>query len=95
MAYLSGLAAQAAIVFMILLTSFGIAGIPSGSLFAVVTVLGMSGLPTEGIALILAVERLVDMCRTTVNVFANSCCAVLIARGEQQETLAAAPSTIS
>lgn len=63
---------------MILLTSFGIAGIPSASLFAVVTVLTMTGLPGEGIALILAVERLIDMCRTTLNVFGNSCCAVLI-----------------
>lgn len=71
---------QAIIILMTLLTSFGIAGIPSGSLFALVTVLGMAGLPAEGVALILAVERLIDMCRTTVNVFGNSCCAVVMAK---------------
>lgn len=70
---------------MILLTSFGIAGIPSASLFAVVTVLTMAGLPGEGIALILAVERLIDMCRTTVNVFGNTCCAVLIEHADKQK----------
>ncbi len=87
------LATQATIVLMTLLTSFGIAGIPSGSLFAVVTVLSMSGLPTEGVAVILAVERLIDMCRTAVNVFANSCCCVLVAKSEKQEDLITASIT--
>jgi proton glutamate symport protein len=81
------LSMQGITLLMIILTSFGIAGIPSASLFAVVTVLAMVGLPTDGIALILAVERLVDMCRTTVNVFGNSCCAVLIERADKQKDM--------
>ncbi|MBA3815122.1 MAG: dicarboxylate/amino acid:cation symporter [Parachlamydiaceae bacterium] len=76
---------QCTTLLMIILMSFGIAGIPSASLFAIVTVLTMIGLPAEGIALILAVERLVDMCRTTVNVFGNSCCAVLIEHADKQK----------
>lgn len=76
---------QGIILLMTLLTSFGVAGVPSGSLFAVVTVLGMVGLPGDGILLILAVERLLDMCRTAANVYINSCCAVLIGRAEKQE----------
>lgn len=79
---------QCVALFMILLTSFGIAGVPSASLFAVVTVLTMVGLPGEGIAMILAIERLVDMCRTTVNVFGNSCCAVLIQHADQRSASA-------
>lgn len=80
-----GWATQGVILLMILLISFGIAGIPSASLFAVVTILNMSGLPVEGIALILAVERLLDMCRSTVNVLGTSCCSVLIANKEPIE----------
>lgn len=78
------LSMQCITLLMVLLTSFGIAGVPSASLFAVVTVLTMVGLPTEGVALILAVERLVDMCRTTVNVYGNSCCTVLIEQADKQ-----------
>lgn len=81
------LSMQCTTLLMIILTSFGIAGIPSASLFAIVTVLTMIDLPTEGIALILAVERLVDMCRTTVNVFGNSCCAVLIEHADKQQKI--------
>lgn len=77
---------------MIMLTSFGIAGVPSASLFAVVTVLAMTGLPSEGLALILAVERLIDMCRTTVNVFGNSCCTVLIESFDKQSDQVVQPA---
>ena len=79
-----GFATQGMILLMTLLTSFGVAGVPSGSLFAIVTVMTMIGLPSEGIVLILVVERLLDMCRTAANVYANSCCAVLIAQAERQ-----------
>lgn len=78
------MATQVIILVMALLTSFGVAGVPSGSLFAIVTVMSMVGLPTEGVVLILAVERLLDMCRTALNVYANSCCAVLLAKGEEK-----------
>jgi Na+/H+-dicarboxylate symporter len=80
---------QCLILAMSLFTSFGVAGVPSGSLFAIVTVLTMAGLPAEGVLLTLAVERILDMTRTAVNVYANSCCAVFIAAGEAPEAVGA------
>jgi proton glutamate symport protein len=76
------LAAQSLVVVLALLTSIGVAGIPAASLVAIVVILGAVGLPAEGIGLILAVDRLLDMCRTTVNVFGDMCGAVIIARSE-------------
>jgi Na+/H+-dicarboxylate symporter len=73
---------QFTIVLLALLTSIGVAGIPAASLVAIVIILGAVGLPAEGIGLILAVDRLLDMCRTTVNVFSDSCGAVVIGRLE-------------
>lgn len=70
---------------MSFLTSFGMAGIPSASLISVVIILNTLGVPADGIALILAVERILDMCRTTVNVLGNTCCAVLVARSEGEK----------
>lgn len=70
------------VALMALLTSIGMAGIPSASLISIVIILHTIGLPADGIGLILAVERILDMCRTTVNVLGNTCCAVLVARSE-------------
>lgn len=66
------------LIAIVLVTSMGIGGIPSASLIAVMTIVNMMGFPSESVGLILAVERLLDMCRTTSNVFGNSCCAVLV-----------------
>lgn len=76
------LVTQSLVVVLALLTSIGVAGIPAASLVAIVVILGAVGLPAEGIGLILAVDRLLDMCRTTVNVFGDMCGAVIIARSE-------------
>lgn len=76
------LGAQAAVVVLALLTSIGVAGIPAASLVAIIIILEAVGLPAEGIGLILAVDRILDMCRTSVNVFSDSCGAVIIARTE-------------
>ena len=70
------------VAFMALLTSMGIAGIPSESLISVVMILHTIGVPAEGIGLIMAVDRILDMFRTVVNVLGNSACAVLLARSE-------------
>ncbi len=78
---------QALIVFLSLITSMGIAGIPSGSLVSIMIVLNAMGIPVEGLALILPVDRLLDMCRTTVNVFSDSSCAVLVAHSEGEKVL--------
>jgi Na+/H+-dicarboxylate symporter len=61
------------------------AGVPSGSLVAIIVILKAMGLPIEGIALFIAADRLLDMCRTTVNVFSDSCCAVLVAKSEGEK----------
>ncbi len=77
---------QFTIVLVALLTSVGVAGIPSASLVAITIILAAIGLPLEGIGLILVVDRVLDMSRTAVNVFSDSCAAVLIARLEGEET---------
>jgi proton glutamate symport protein len=75
-------ATQFSIVLIALLTSIGVAGIPAASLVAIVVILSAIGLPAEGIGLILAVDRILDMCRTSVNVFSDSCGAVIIGSSE-------------
>lgn len=84
---------QFLMVLMTLVTSMGVAGIPSGSIVATLIILKIMGLPLEGIGLFVAVDRLLDMCRTTVNVFSDSCCAVLVAKSEG-ETEVLAPKVL-
>ncbi len=87
-------ATQFTIVMVALLTSIGVAGIPAASLVAISIILAAIGLPVEAIGLILAVDRVLDMCRTTVNVFSDSCGAVIIARTEgEEEILTKRPET--
>ncbi|MFV2058980.1 MAG: dicarboxylate/amino acid:cation symporter [Thiohalomonadales bacterium] len=78
-------ATQFTIVMVALLTSIGVAGIPAASLVAISIILAAIGLPVEAIGLILVVDRILDMCRTSVNVFSDSCGAVIIARSEGEE----------
>ena len=86
------LATQFLVVMLALLTSIGVAGIPAASLVAIAIILGAVGLPLEGIGLILAVDRILDMMRTAVNVFSDSCGAVIIARSEGESNVLRAPS---
>jgi proton glutamate symport protein len=79
------LATQFVVVLLALLTSIGVAGIPAASLVSVIIILKAVGLPAEGIGLFLAVDRILDMCRSTVNVFSDSCCAVLLAKSEGEK----------
>ena len=80
-----GFATQLLIVMLALLTSIGVAGIPAASLVAISVILTAVGLPLEGLALILAVDRILDMMRTSTNVFSDSCGAVIVGKlqGEQ------------
>lgn len=78
---------QLLFAFITLVTSMGVAGVPSGSLVAIIVILKAMGLPIEGIALFIAADRILDMCRTTVNVFSDSCCAVLVARSEGEKNI--------
>lgn len=70
------------IAIMSLLTSMGVAGIPSASLISLMVTLQSVGVPAEGIGLIMAVDRILDMFRTTLNVLGNSTCATLLASTE-------------
>ncbi len=77
------------VVLMTLLSSLGTAGIPSASMFSVIVILNTLGLPADGIALIMAVERILDMFRTPVNVFGTACCAALVAKSEGEKNILA------
>lgn len=82
---------QFTVVSLALLTSIGVAGIPSASLVAIAVILSAIGLPLEAIGLILAVDRILDMARTAVNVFGDTVGAVLVARLEGETVLGASP----
>jgi len=89
-------ATQFTIVIIALLTSIGVAGIPSASLVAISVILTAVGLPAEGIGLLLVTDRVLDMLRTAVNVFSDSCCATFVARAEGEQThIANQPSSLS
>ena len=77
---------QILVVVTALLASIGAAGIPMAGLVMITVVLTAVGLPLEGIGLILAVDRILDMLRTSVNVWSDSCGAVTIARSESEVT---------
>jgi DAACS family dicarboxylate/amino acid:cation (Na+ or H+) symporter len=62
------LAQQAIVALLCIMGGIGTAGVPGGSLPLVVLVLQTVGIPAEGIGVILGVDRVLDMCRTTVNV---------------------------
>ncbi|MCD6355290.1 MAG: dicarboxylate/amino acid:cation symporter [Prolixibacteraceae bacterium] len=79
-------AQQVLVVVTALLASIGAAGIPMAGLVMITVVLTAVGLPLEGIGLILAVDRILDMLRTSVNVWSDSCGAVTIARSEKEKT---------
>ena len=77
-----GLAQQALLLGLCVLASVGTAGVPAGSLPVIAMILGYLHLPPEGIGLILGVDRLLDMCRTALNVTGDLATAVVVARGE-------------
>jgi len=83
-------ATQFRIVLLALMTSIGVAGVPSASLVAIVVI--MQSVKIEGaeaaIAVLFSVDRLLDMSRTAVNVFGDSCAAVVIAKSEGEDVLA-------
>lgn len=77
-----GLTGQITVVALALLTSIGVAGIPSASLVAIALILPAVGLPVEALAVVLAVDRVLDMCRTSVNVTSDLTVTALVASGE-------------
>ena len=79
------LGTQFIVVITALVTSIGVAGIPSASLVAIAIILAAVGLPVEAIAVLFVFDRVLDMARTSVNVFGDSCCAIIVARLEGEE----------
>ncbi len=77
---------QLIVMITALLASIGAAGIPMAGLVIMSIILSAVGLPLEGIGLILAVDRPLDMLRTSINVWSDSCGAVIIAKSEGEVT---------
>lgn len=75
-------AQQLTVVSICVLGGIGTAGVPAGSIPVVAMILGMVGIPVEGLGLILGVDRFLDMCRTTLNVTGDLAAAVVVSRGE-------------
>jgi dicarboxylate/amino acid:cation (Na+ or H+) symporter, DAACS family len=76
------LGTQLIVVVLSVLTAIGAAGVPGGSLPLIMVVLATVGVPPEAIAIILGVDRILDMARTTVNVCGDMSAAVYVARSE-------------
>ena len=83
---------QLLVVVLALTTSIGVAGIPAASLVAIAIILPAVGLPVEAIGVVWITDRLLDMCRTAVNVYSDTVGAIVIAKSEgehpyEKETL--------
>ena len=78
------LGAQLSIILTAVLASIGTAAVPGAGVVMLVIILNQIGVPAEGIGLILAVDRILDMCRTAANVTGDAAVAVVIAAGEGQ-----------
>lgn len=73
---------QVVVVLMSILAGIGTAGVPGGSIPMIVIVMGQVGVPPEGIAVILGVDRILDMCRTTLNVTGDLVLATCVSRAD-------------
>ena len=80
-----GIVDQLLVVLLALVTSIGVAGVPAASLVAITLILGVLELPAEWLAIILAVDRILDMCRTSTNVTSDLTIAAIVARSEGEE----------
>ena len=78
---------QIVVVFTALLASIGAASVPMSGLVMMSIILSAVGLPLEGVAIILAVDRVLDMFRTMVNVLSDSCGAVVVAKWDGENVL--------
>ncbi|HWM92876.1 MAG TPA: dicarboxylate/amino acid:cation symporter [Thermoanaerobaculia bacterium] len=85
---------QITVVLICILGGIGTAGVPAGSIPVVALILGLVGVPVEGIGLILGVDRFLDMCRTTLNVTGDLAAAVVVSRGEGAVNPAPVPGAV-
>jgi DAACS family dicarboxylate/amino acid:cation (Na+ or H+) symporter len=77
------LAQQVTVVFICILGGIGTAGVPAGSIPVIIMILGLIGVPPEGIGIVLGVDRFLDMCRTTINVTGDLAAAVVVSHQER------------
>jgi DAACS family dicarboxylate/amino acid:cation (Na+ or H+) symporter len=88
---------QIHVVLMAVLAGIGTAGVPGGSIPLIVVLMDSVGVPAEGIGIILGVDRILDMCRTVLNVTGDLAVAACVARtdrgegDEADETISAQP----
>jgi dicarboxylate/amino acid:cation (Na+ or H+) symporter, DAACS family len=82
-----GLGKQVIVVVLAVITAIGAAGVPGGSIPLLLTVLGTVGVPPQALGLILGVDRLLDMCRTTLNVIGDVATAAVVTKSEGFELL--------
>ena len=73
---------MAIVMIMSVITAIGAAGVPGGSIPLLVGILTMFGVPGEGIAIVIGVDRILDMSRTTVNVFSDLTATAFVAKSE-------------
>jgi DAACS family dicarboxylate/amino acid:cation (Na+ or H+) symporter len=81
---------QLMVMLVCILGGIGTAGVPAGSLPVVALILAMVGIDPQAIALVLGVDRFLDMCRTTLNVIGDLVAAQVISAHEPEEATAAA-----
>jgi proton glutamate symport protein len=77
---------QFTVVAIALMTSIGVAGVPSASLVAIAIILAAINIPLEAIGVLMVFDRILDMCRTSINVWGDCCCATIVARLEGEKT---------
>ena len=83
---------QIMVMLVCILGGIGTAGVPAGSLPVVALILAMVGIQPEAIALVLGVDRFLDMCRTTLNVVGDLVAAQVISAGEPDEAVVPQPA---
>jgi Na+/H+-dicarboxylate symporter len=84
---------QVTVLLMCILAGIGTAGVPAGSLPVVAIILAMVGVDPVAIGLVLGVDRLLDMCRTTLNVTGDLAIAAMVSRGEEATGAKPEPGT--
>ncbi len=86
-----GIGQQVLLMLTLMVTSKGVAAVPRASLVILIAALHSFGLPAEGVAVILGVDALMDMARTSVNVLGNCLASVVVAKWEGEFPAKAAP----
>ena len=78
------LGAYLTVIMTATLASIGTAGVPGVGLITLSMVLSSVGLPVEGVALIMGIDRILDMCRTAINICGDAVCTLIVAKSENE-----------